>query len=60
MGMAGGSNVGKILLLTQYGHVIYQVEDIDEAITLVHFLSKSDYYVIPDGTWLTLTEICRH
>ncbi len=41
--------MGKISFLTEYGHIIYQIEGIDEAIALWLFSSKSEDYVIQDG-----------
>ncbi len=46
----GWSSRGQISFLTEYGHIIYQIEGIDEAIALGLFLSKSDDYVIQDGS----------
>ncbi len=44
-----GSIEGQISHLTECGCVVYQIEGIDEAITLEIFFAKSDDYVIQDG-----------
>ncbi len=45
----GGSNKVKFHILSNLqGHVIYQIEGIEEMIALVQFVSQSDDYVIQD------------
>ncbi len=44
-----GSSRGQISYLTKYGHVIYKIEGINEMISLEHFLSKANDYVIQNG-----------